>query len=846
MTEFRFEVWPTEFRVLTQQFGVNPTYYGRFGLPGHDGVDIRAPRGSKIFCVAPGHVLEVNQDVNQSNFGKYVKIRHIDDYITTYAHLSRVDVVEDDPVDAGDVLGLAGDSGNARGAHLHLGLQKQDASPPGWPYNLINPTPFLLPLLGWAEPTGPALEGWILSGSLYQTNELAQVHVGGARFWTGRNKNYWLAGGTLVVLPGNERSGYTLVRVTYAALGIADDKLPEKPNTIPQPTVATIDGWAWEKYLLTDEADTTYAVTDWRGINLRRQPYRMSGNIGLIRPKSTVLRLSGNENGYQRIRVLRSDFKGDVELPVLPPLPHMMGQLPTKPKKDDNLFLGWIHSKFIEFRGAYGRVNYRYGAGLYPKPVNRGTRYAIVKGFAIVALAGANEGLFTPILVERDEMMQPIESLPKIKMPNPLPKTLDPVWPKPPHDSTPAWVLTGEIDGDEEKIGRFGTLLHVMPQRDADILAQSLPFSPITILGDPAGEFTPVRVPDTHLTWLHSVLTPPDGVLDNNWNVTEGRWAEPSIPNTPSPPETTLPTPPIQPTPTPEPAPPVQPSPEPVPNPLPWPPNLPVIGSARIGLHASADPHITDAEIAEFALLKPSVIKVCSFHNPDAIRKLRQQHPNAHWILRAFLEFGGRNVSPAQFVEWTLSDVQRSLGQIKNKPVVIELHNEPNLYAEGLGSSWANGAAFGNWWLDVLQRYRRALPNAKFIYPGLSPGHDVVGVRRDHVAFMEASRKAIETADALGVHVYWGDNYPMARALRGLDDYLARIPNKTVWITEASNNSPSVPHLHKATQYIKFWQELQKRSRVGGVTYFVASSSNPKFAPEAWVGNGIARSVGNR
>ena len=38
----------------------------------------------------------------------------------------------------------------------------------------------------------------------------------------------------------------------------------------------------------------------------------------------------------------------------------------------------------------------------------------------------------------------------------------------------------------------------------------------------------------------------------------------------------------------------------------------------------------------------------------------------------------------------------------------------------------------------------------------------------------------------------------------------------------------------------------QKRPTVKGVTYFVASASNPAFKEEIWVGRGIGKIVGRR
>jgi len=89
MGDFKFEVWPTEFRVITQHFGANPRNYAQFGLPGHDGLDIRAPTGSKIFSVAPGEVVRVHEKPTGHNYGIHVRILHQDGYKTIYAHLQK-------------------------------------------------------------------------------------------------------------------------------------------------------------------------------------------------------------------------------------------------------------------------------------------------------------------------------------------------------------------------------------------------------------------------------------------------------------------------------------------------------------------------------------------------------------------------------------------------------------------------------------------------------------------------------------------------------------------------------------------------------------------------------------
>jgi murein DD-endopeptidase MepM/ murein hydrolase activator NlpD len=139
--------WPTEYRVITQGFGANPQNYARFGLPGHEGIDMRAPHGSDIMACADGEVYRVHRVDDGHAYGIHVRIRHDGGYKTIYAHLERPLVHVGMQVKAGSLIGLANNTGNSRGSHLHLTLKKEGATEAGTtehPYDIIDPTPFLV------------------------------------------------------------------------------------------------------------------------------------------------------------------------------------------------------------------------------------------------------------------------------------------------------------------------------------------------------------------------------------------------------------------------------------------------------------------------------------------------------------------------------------------------------------------------------------------------------------------------------------------------------------------------------------------------------------------------------
>lgn len=269
-----------------------------------------------------------------------------------------------------------------------------------------------------------------------------------------------------------------------------------------------------------------------------------------------------------------------------------------------------------------------------------------------------------------------------------------------------------------------------------------------------------------------------------------------------------------------------------------------------IGLHASADPGISQAEISEFRRLRPGIIKVLSFHEPEGVRALAAIPGATRWIVRAFLSMGGRKISPHQFVNDTYGDTKRTVDIIRahgHTDIVIELHNEPNLVAEGFGSSWDSAEGFAKWYAEVCSFYRAKMPGQKLIYPGLSPGPVIPGIRPvSDVDFYRAARSFIlngnGTADGFGVHAYWSAN-GIGEALSVVRRAQSIIPERPLWVTEASDKSKDLPDA-KASRMAAFYRGLPSACK--GVTFFVASASDPAFAKETWVDRDMARRVRER
>lgn len=83
----------------------------------HEGIDISAPKNTNIYASHKGKV--VYSANRMSGYGNTIVIQG-DGVMTVYAHNNRNLVSVGDIVKAGERIGLVGDTGRTRGAHLHF------------------------------------------------------------------------------------------------------------------------------------------------------------------------------------------------------------------------------------------------------------------------------------------------------------------------------------------------------------------------------------------------------------------------------------------------------------------------------------------------------------------------------------------------------------------------------------------------------------------------------------------------------------------------------------------------------------------------------------------------------
>lgn len=88
----------------------------------HLGIDLAAPKNTKIYSAHDGLVIYAGRDFR--GFGKMVMIEGAKGWATLYAHFATIKVKEGQRVRQGEVIGLMGRTGRASGVHLHFEIRK--------------------------------------------------------------------------------------------------------------------------------------------------------------------------------------------------------------------------------------------------------------------------------------------------------------------------------------------------------------------------------------------------------------------------------------------------------------------------------------------------------------------------------------------------------------------------------------------------------------------------------------------------------------------------------------------------------------------------------------------------
>jgi murein DD-endopeptidase MepM/ murein hydrolase activator NlpD len=110
--------WPVPYDIAQ----VSSDFGALRGSSRHQGLDLTAPKGTKVRATAEGRVIFAGKS---GDFGRLVVIDHSGGYETRYAHLKSIAVEKGKKLKRGTVIGAVGKSGNATGFHLHYEVRLQ-------------------------------------------------------------------------------------------------------------------------------------------------------------------------------------------------------------------------------------------------------------------------------------------------------------------------------------------------------------------------------------------------------------------------------------------------------------------------------------------------------------------------------------------------------------------------------------------------------------------------------------------------------------------------------------------------------------------------------------------------
>lgn len=114
-----------EIPIRNDSYGDGHFGASRSGRRAHKGLDICSPLYSEVIAFRGGRA-EIGFDKN--GMGKFVIIKHPEDYVTLYGHLSKFSIKQSERIRQGTIIGHVGKTGNAKykeiEPHLHFEIRK--------------------------------------------------------------------------------------------------------------------------------------------------------------------------------------------------------------------------------------------------------------------------------------------------------------------------------------------------------------------------------------------------------------------------------------------------------------------------------------------------------------------------------------------------------------------------------------------------------------------------------------------------------------------------------------------------------------------------------------------------
>lgn len=110
--------FPVKFSHISSPFSTHRLHPIIRVIRPHRGVDFAAALGSPVTAAGNGQIVQIGEN---ASYGKFIKIKHNQTHHTLYAHMLRFNkgLQKGLSVKQGQVIGFIGQSGLARGAHLH-------------------------------------------------------------------------------------------------------------------------------------------------------------------------------------------------------------------------------------------------------------------------------------------------------------------------------------------------------------------------------------------------------------------------------------------------------------------------------------------------------------------------------------------------------------------------------------------------------------------------------------------------------------------------------------------------------------------------------------------------------